>query len=871
MLRILSAFLLTVILPAAAQSPASPPLLSSPQVIPVARVPVGGVDFIQIPLSLGGGAAKNYIFDTGFSDLNAAWVQGAPWWGPYTLITAEPPGSPVKASNSRFYYNAVATAVTVGALTSSSQYLVSQDYRKQTVNPDGTWTTDSKWKLLLLKGQAPETGGFYGNFGADLSDDRQGFYGFIRQFKYAPSLTEGFIVHAGGMNPEVIVGLTPENTAGFTVTTPMNTQPNGYSRRVASADYGLTGPDGQQLTLGKSVPTIFDSGDPSIFLQRGLNLRIPDNLIDAKGLLKPGFTLQLTIGSLVWQVSSSDTAILVSGSNTDPDGGTNIGIDFFNSFDIMYDTRNGIIGYRALPDAAYSIPIYQSYVGGTHLLVGAGINGGPILPYLLDSGSPNLFATYGSWTPGLPKRTKQGDGSFGFADGISYYYDPVKVDIALGDFVSGITTVTAKGVNIAQITNIGTKTPAESSALWQTRYNNGGTALNDVTFGNFSAGLYGTSSLATLLPQMPLPPGYKAGYVIKSGGIQDGAVGTLEIGLSPRLISQYTASPFATALDMNPSGNKIPGPRKSDGTGTLLNGVGKAQLASTVVSLTNAKGFTYSYKLPTVLDTGGGEKNIIYRASVQPSLTRDTKGTGQVNTGVQFNLSADGAPFYSYLAGITPSDDLIVVDPQYKAADGFPRINPGIAFFYAYNVMFDVADGKIGLLPNPTHAAANPQVIAPFAPITGQIYGQPLTVTLPVASSGLHVTLSVASGPATLTGRVLTFTGTGVVTLAANQAGNASYKPAPEVRTSFSVARAAQTITFSAIPDQSAATRTYILKATSSSGLPVSYKVSGPATVTGSTLNLLLPGRVSVGAYCAGNADYTTAPEVRQVFQITTP
>ncbi len=56
------------------------------------------------------------------------------------------------------------------------------------------------------------------------------------------------------------------------------------------------------------------------------------------------------------------------------------------------------------------------------------------------------------------------------------------------------------------------------------------------------------------------------------------------------------------------------------------------------------------------------------------------------------------------------------------------------------------------------------------------------------ASSGLPVTFSVVSGPATISSSTVTLNGTGgTVTIAANQAGNAEYLPAPEVTQSFQV------------------------------------------------------------------------------------
>jgi uncharacterized protein (TIGR03437 family) len=51
----------------------------------------------------------------------------------------------------------------------------------------------------------------------------------------------------------------------------------------------------------------------------------------------------------------------------------------------------------------------------------------------------------------------------------------------------------------------------------------------------------------------------------------------------------------------------------------------------------------------------------------------------------------------------------------------------------------------------------------------------------------LPVTVTVISGPATISGNVLTLTGTGIVTLQASQPGNANYLPAPSVQQQFQV------------------------------------------------------------------------------------
>jgi hypothetical protein len=79
----------------------------------------------------------------------------------------------------------------------------------------------------------------------------------------------------------------------------------------------------------------------------------------------------------------------------------------------------------------------------------------------------------------------------------------------------------------------------------------------------------------------------------------------------------------------------------------------------------------------------------------------------------------------------------------------------------------------------------------------------------------------------------------------------------------------AQTITFSALPNVTYGVSPITLGATASSGLAVSYSVTGPATVSGSTLTITGAGNVSVTASQVGNSTYSAASPVTQGFTVT--
>jgi hypothetical protein len=85
-----------------------------------------------------------------------------------------------------------------------------------------------------------------------------------------------------------------------------------------------------------------------------------------------------------------------------------------------------------------------------------------------------------------------------------------------------------------------------------------------------------------------------------------------------------------------------------------------------------------------------------------------------------------------------------------------------------------------------------PQTITFPAPNSPVIYGvAPITLSA-TASSGLPVSFSVLSGPATVSGATLSFTGVGTVVVAADQPGNSTYAAAPEVTHSIVVTLAGQ-------------------------------------------------------------------------------
>jgi RHS repeat-associated protein len=74
-----------------------------------------------------------------------------------------------------------------------------------------------------------------------------------------------------------------------------------------------------------------------------------------------------------------------------------------------------------------------------------------------------------------------------------------------------------------------------------------------------------------------------------------------------------------------------------------------------------------------------------------------------------------------------------------------------------------------------------------FPGLATRTYGDAPATLSATATSGLGVSFSVASGPATISGNTLTITGAGTVTITASQGGNANWNAAANVSQSFTV------------------------------------------------------------------------------------
>ena len=202
-----------------------------------------------------------------------------------------------------------------------------------------------------------------------------------------------------------------------------------------------------------------------------------------------------------------------------------------------------------------------------------------------------------------------------------------------------------------------------------------------------------------------------------------------------------------------------------------------------------------------------------------------------------------------------------------------------------HTVKMQLADGNHRPFSNPEAIAIVNFTIATlgkeqninFFPISNK-----LTTAVPFsisanATSGLPVSLSVQSGPASMNGGIITLSGRiGEVVIKASQNGNEEYLPAEDVFQSFFVSAPAieklsQSISFPFIDNKYTTDAPFEVNATASSGLPISYIIeSGPATMNGNRITLTgNVGTVAIRASQEGNHEYNRAISFGRSFSVT--
>ena len=177
---------------------------------------------------------------------------------------------------------------------------------------------------------------------------------------------------------------------------------------------------------------------------------------------------------------------------------------------------------------------------------------------------------------------------------------------------------------------------------------------------------------------------------------------------------------------------------------------------------------------------------------------------------------------------------------------------------------------------------AAPSVVQSFDVVVKQAqtitFGAPAAVTFGGASFKLAATASsrlpvsyTSSDPsvASIAGSTVTIEGVGTTVIIASQAGDGDYIAAPNIARTLEVNQANQTIDLTPVTDKATTDAPFEVVASSTSGLAVTLTVSGPATISATTLTLTgTSGTVTITADQAGNSSYHAATSVEESFEV---
>ncbi len=155
--------------------------------------------------------------------------------------------------------------------------------------------------------------------------------------------------------------------------------------------------------------------------------------------------------------------------------------------------------------------------------------------------------------------------------------------------------------------------------------------------------------------------------------------------------------------------------------------------------------------------------------------------------------------------------------------------------------------------------AATESTTLSFAAIPSKTYDDPSFLIFATSASNGAITYSVESGPASISGSTVTLTGAGKAVLKASQEASGNYV-ASTATVAISIAQKEPTISFNSIADRTYGAAPFRLGISSVSDGPVSYQVvSGPATISGSTLTITGAGTISLSATQVASGNYAAA------------
>ena len=565
-------------------------------------------------------------------------------------------------------------------------------------------------------------------------------------------------------------GSLPHNTLNTPTSTAVDAAGNVYVANEADATIRVVAPGGATTLLAgvsHNQGHQDGTGGGALFMfPTALALGPDGNLYVADG----GYIRKVTPGGVV-------TTVAGSGASTTADG-TGSGASFNNARGICVDASGNIyvaeesdvirlVAAGGVVTTLAGQPFFFGNHDGTGSAAQFNFNYGQMIGMAVDpSGNVWIADTYNytvrMMTPGGTVTTVAGSGSPGYADGTG-------AAAAFG-VVYGLAFNAAGNLCIAD------------SGSSRIRLMTTGGVVSTFS-GNGTAG-YADAAAASAEFRSP-------------GGLAADASGTLYVAdAGNNLVRKLDSLGAASTISGTPPG--LPAPALfSFPAGVAVDGLGNVfvadtsnstirminQAAGTVTTLAGSAGLTGSangtgsaarFNKPKGLGLDGSGTAVIDLGNLVPAAVTTAPGSQSVGVGgtVSLTVQAAGypAPQYQWLLNGVPLTDGGAISGAGTATltiTGAQAANQG-----SYTVNVDNALGSdTSAAATVTVSALQAQTISFTSPASSPATLAPLTLGA-TATSGLPVSFSVVSGPATVNGTLLTFTGAGTVVVEADQAGD---------------------------------------------------------------------------------------------------
>jgi|GEM_PF-1123679 len=651
--------------------------------------------------------------------------------------------------------------------------------------------------------------------------------------RYGDCVPAGTVTYSGFVNGETNTVLTAQPTVASAhggLVAP-GTYPGNYTASgAAAANYSIAYVAGS-LTVNL-LPTSATWTSKSTFGVSGYLAPGSSGLAAAgstanRGLAFASGFLYYASGSQVFELNPTTGALIGGLANTGISGGT-------LAVDQLAAGADGVLYVGNLPTSSSSPFKVYKYANPTSLATA---------PTLFYSGNPGGGST------------RLGDTLAAIGSGASTYL------VAGSGAGAGGYTVINGGVGTA-VGVSGTPTPGFNKAI---TFVNSGQVIGLTTAGTYYNTTY-SGSVGTLLGTVSIPDsnGNSADRIL-SYNVLGGAALLAVQSTGDSHCTLYSAaslnSPvYLGTLNLDPAAGV--GQANANGTGELAWGAqttnpdgSQSQSLYTLSTGQGIQAFVVSVSSPYLTPQFSGLSSSSISYGTASVVLTGKLGTNTCNPvypamGDAVTATINGHAVSGTVTDATGDFSITYNDPS-LATDGVNTYT--ITYAYAGNsgvYLSSASDASTSLTVTPASQSIT------FGALANQTYGVAPYALNATASSGLAVSFSVVSGPATVLGSNLTITGAGVVTVAASQAGNANYNAATPVTNSFTV---------SPLPVVLTGTRAYDGTATAASGiLSVSNKVGGDdvAVASGSaTLASSWVGTNAITSAAGLTLGGTTAPK----------